>query len=63
MLYKLNVTMHQIRLATATIEATTGREAKDIAWGQREELFDFDPDDALYEVGEADFIPPEEPEE
>jgi hypothetical protein len=68
MLFKFNVTMSKIYLATATIEAKTGSEAKRIALERCEELFDFNPQEnalyqgAFYEVGEADFIPPDEPE-
>jgi hypothetical protein len=42
-----------------------GKEAKDIALKRREELFDFDSvfNDALYQVGEAEYIPPDESEE
>jgi hypothetical protein len=62
---KFNVTMYEERIADAIIEAKNGKEAKDIALKRREELFDFDSvfNDALYQVGEAEYIPPDESEE
>lgn len=57
---KFNVTMYEQRFASIIIEARTGREAKDIALNTRGDLFDFNSDEPLYQVGEAEYIPPDE---
>jgi hypothetical protein len=56
-----NVTMTKYRTTSAIIEAKTGKEAKEIALERPEELFDFDLvlDEDCYDVGEAEFIPPD----